>query len=338
MTRLASVLLAIALLAGCDTDALDVPPAVFVGSQGAGEAGSVTRYDLATGDVVSAAVPVDGRVQNLKVRGGRLYVFLLFDDSRETTRGRIDVVDLETGERTWQIDVSAPHDWAVVEGTAYVSNHYASSVTPVYLATGQRGRTVQVGPAPSGVAAAGHRVYVANSAAQSVSVLSSVNDVVVETIDVGCESPRALLADAEDEVWVVCTGRSDATAAVDGEVVVLDGHTGNVVTRLPLGAPAGLEPLGAGAAIDRERGEVTVVVGQTLRRFDTRTNAASGEVAVPGAPVSSIAVDEASGRLYLGRLTADGAGDIVTVHERDGAEIDRFSVGAVPTAIALTGE
>ena len=349
-------LLVLALaVAACDASAPGSTASVFVGNQGifSDNGGTVTEYDPEAGVARADAVPaLGGLVQNLEVRGGRLYVFLNFSDSFTSYRGRIDVVDLKTGARTQQIDIPTPRDWAVVDGTAYVSTLYSHSVTPVYLATGQTGAPIEVGVDPEGVAAVGTRVYVANygsheggfASGRSVWVLSAVNDAVFQTIDVGCDGPRALLVDDDDEVWVVCTGRviyDDAFNVVgqtNGEVVVLDGHTGTVVTRMALDAGVGTGSLGQDAAISHARDEVYVVVGQTLRRFDTRANVASGKIDVPGAPVSAVAYDDASDRLYLGRLNEANpyAGDgHVTVHDRSGAEVGRFEAGVIPSAIAF---
>ncbi len=342
-------------LAACDSSGDDTTAAVYVGNQGifSDNGGSVTAYDPEAGTATADAVAnLGGLVQNLKVRGGRLYVFLNFDDSFTTGRGRIDVVDLETGERTQQIDVPAPRDWAVVDGTAYVSNLYGQSLTPVYLATGQTGPSVRVGVHPEGVAAVGNRVYVAGygsndggfGAGRTVSVLSAVNNAVVETLDVGCDGARGALADGDGEVWIVCTGRTlfDADFHVvgqtNGEIVVLDGDTGEVVTRIPLDAQVGNGTLGQDAVLSLDRDELYVVVGQTLRRFDTRTHAASGQIAVAGAPISAVAYDDDADRLYLGRLDADSpyaADGTVTVHTRDGAQVAQFDAGVIPGAVAF---
>ena len=358
MRRLLSllVLLTLTTRAACDSSAPDTTAAVYVGNQGifSDNGGTVTAYDVGTGAARTAFSSADlgGLVQNLKVRGGRLYVFLNFDDSFTTGRGRIDVVDLQTGERTQQINVPTPRDWAVVDGTAYVSDFYGQALTPVYLATGQTGPSVQVGVNPEGVAAVGNRVHVANystnengfASGRTVSVLSAVNNQTVETIDVGCDGPRAALADGDGEVWIVCTGRTSYDAdfnvvgQTNGEVVVLDGSTGAVVTRIALDAQVGSGALGQDAAISLGRDELYVVVGQTLRRFDTRANAANGQIEVAGAPVSAVAYDDDTDRLYLGRLNADSpyaADGTVTVHTRDGAEVARFGAGVLPSAVAF---
>lgn len=349
------VFAALLAVAGCDSSGDDTPTAVYVGNQGifSDNGGSLTAYDpVASTTTPAPGGELGGLVQTLKVRGGRLYVFLNFDDSFTTRRGRIDVIDLETGQRTQQVDVDTPRDWAVVDGTAWVSNFYGESITPVFLATAQTGAPVRVGVNPEGLAAVGNRVHVANysttdggfASGRTVSVLDAATSAVVETIDVGCDGPRALLADDDGEVWVVCTGRVlfdanfNVVGEVDGEIVVLDGDSGEVVTRIALDGIVGSGALGQDAAISRSRDEVSVAFGSSLRRFDTRTNTASGTIDIEGPAISAVAYDDASDRYYLGRLNASSpfAGDgTVTIHDRMGTEVGSFRAGVIPGAVAF---
>ncbi len=342
-------LLLLALLAACDTT---TPPpaetsAVFVGNQGifSDNSGSVTRYDPTSGTTTPDAVAdLGGLVQNVVVYNDRFYVLLNFDDSFSTERGRIDVIDLETGGRERQIDVPAPRAMAVVGGTAWVSNLYSASATPVYLATGQTGAPVAVGDNPEGVAAIGQRVYVANwgfGSGGDLSIVDAPSGTATRTPRL-CDGPRALAVDDEGDLWVVCTGRQDlttGTAAAPGEVLVLDGQTADVLARFPAPGLLGTSALGTDAAFSRTRDELFVAAPGGLLRFDTAANAAAGRIDVPGAEISAVAVDDATGRLFLGRTdptnpyAADGS---VTIHDADtGAETGRFGAGVLPSAIAF---
>lgn len=348
MRRLSLVCLAF-FVAACDTTAPTPAEttAVFVGNQGifADNSGSVTRHDPASGATTADAVPdLGGLVQNVVVHNDRLYVLLNFDDSFSTRRGRIDVIDLATGARTQQIDVEAPRSMAVVGGTAYVSNLYSASVTPVFLATGQTGTPVAVGENPEGVAAVGQRVYVANFGFgfyDYLSIVDAPSGTATRTPRL-CDGPRALAVDAEDDLWVVCTGRFDfttGTVAAPGEVLVLDGQSADVLARFPAPGLLGTNALGTDAALSRSRDELFVAAPGGLLRFDTAANAAAGRIDVPGAEISAVAFDDATGRLVLGRMdaanpyAADGA---VTFHDAGtGAETGRFAAGVIPGAVAF---
>lgn len=348
------LLLALAALtvSACDSGT-DTPAtaAVYVGNQGifSDNGGTVTRVDPEAGTAAQDAVPnLGGLVQGLVVSGDRLYTLLNFSDSFSGGTGRIDVVDLETGQRTQQIAVGTPRSLAFVGGVGYVSNFYSSTVTPVTFATGQKGAPIPVGDAPEGVVAVGNRVYVATwdgGKGRDVRVISTVNNAVVQTIDVGCDGPRALIADGDGEVWVFCTGytryNADFSAILsqtNGEAVVLNGASGTVVARIPLGAQLGTSALGQDAAFSARNDEAYAVVGAGLARFDTRANTLAGRVEIGGAGIGAVAYDDATDRLYLGRLaatnpfSADGA---LTVHDRSGMEVARYAAGVIPGAIAF---
>lgn len=350
--RLALLALLALTVAACDSGTDDPETAsVVVGSQGifSDNSGSVTRFDPETG--TATAVPaLNGLVQNVEMEGNRLYVFLNFSDSFGTGSGRIAVVDPETGTRVSDIEVGTPRDWAVVGGTAFVSNFYGSSVTPVTLSSGAVGTPIAVGANPEGVAASGDRVFVANYSdagfgdGQTVSVVSAASRGVVQTVDVGCDGPRFAFDDGDGEVWVVCTGRTvfdDDFNVVDrtnGQVVVLDAGTGAVVERLPLAGQVGNGALGTDAAQSRSRDELYVVVGSQIVVFDTNANAAAAALDLTGDTVSAIAFDDATDRFYLGRLDATSgfsADGTVTIHDRTGAQVGQFAAGVIPTDVAF---
>jgi len=99
--RPAVLLVLFALVAACDS-ASDAPAAtaLYVGNRGAGEAdGTVTRVDLASGATETLG-GFGGRVRSVAVRGRRLVVLVERPASGEEPRGRIAVVDLDTGART----------------------------------------------------------------------------------------------------------------------------------------------------------------------------------------------------------------------------------------------
>ena len=347
MIRLPLLLALVFVLAACDTTEPRpaTTEAVFVGNQGifSDNGGSVTRFDPATG--ATSAVPgVDGLVQNVVVHNDRLYVLLNFSDSFTTNRGRIDVYDLRTGARERQIEVGTPRSMAIVGGTAFVSNLYSATVTPVALATGQAGTPIPVASNPEGLVAVGQRVYVANWGLGNfdfLNVLDAASYSTRESVNV-CVGPRALVADNEGEVWVFCTGRFDfttGTVEVNGEVMVLNGATAAVVARFPVEGTLGTSALGQDAAFSASRNEVFVAHGGGLLRFNTATNAPAGHLDVPGDEVSAVAFDDATGRLVLGRMNATNpyaADGFVSFHDPStGAETSRFEAGVIPSAVAF---
>lgn len=355
MTRSFLLLAALIVSSGCDSgNTTPETTAVYVGNQGvfSDNSGSVTSYDPVAGTATQNAVPnLGGLVQAMKVHDGRLYILLNFSDSFSTQRGRIDVMDLATGARIQQIDVDVPRDMAFVGGTAYVTNFYSSSVTPITLATGQLGPAIEVGDNPEGIAVVENRIYVSSfsagfdfAAGRDVRVFNAGANQVNATLDMGCDGPRSVLADNDDEVWVFCTGKTvydadfNVVGRTNGAVVVLNGATGAVSARIPLTAQLGAASLGTDAAMSLANEEAFAIVGNEILRFNTASNTLAGRFTVAGAPIGAIAYDEASDELYLGRLdpasgfSADG---FVSVHSRTGVELRRFSAGVIPASIAF---
>ena len=349
-------LLALAL-AACDSS--EAPPpaaALFVGNQGnfSDNNGSLTRYDIATGQVRQDVVPdLGGLVQNLYGGGQVLYVLLNFDDSFTTGRGRIDVVNAASLQRTRQIDVRTPRSLALRATSStslevLVTNLYDGTATAVDLLRGSTLGTVAVGPAPEGVVDSGPRGYVANSGfgeGRSITVVDLRDLTVVETLDDVCAGPRTLLVDAEGDVWAICTGTRDATTGrvtAPGEVVVLDGPTGRVLQRFTYpGETLGSATFGGDGVFVAGTGDVYVIAGAGVLRFDAPSNAFEARIAVAGAPIGAVEYDVTGDRLYLARpdaanpFTADGA---VTIHDPSGAQVGRFPAGIAPSSFAFIAE
>ena len=362
-------LAALALLAlpACDSDPIMdedddgtmivVERAAFVGNAGnfAENNGSVTRYGIDDG-AVSTPLPTDslgGLVQNLAVEGGDLFVLLNFSDSFDAGTGRVDVYDLDLEGRTRQDDVSVPRGFGVAElgplsdGQSdvlayWTTNLYAGTATRL-TADGTE-IVAEVGDNPEGVAVVGDRVYVANSGfgfGSSLSVVDRTTGADRGTVGAVCTGPRTLAADAEGDVWVVCTGTSDfntGEVTAPGEVVVVTGATGAVAERFVFeDQTIGSATLGQDASLSLANGELYVIADGGVVRFDTATNARGATIPVEGA-VGAVGYDAETQRLYVGRPNADspfGDDGFVTLHDRDGAEVGRFDAGIAPVAIVF---
>ena len=353
LSRFALLLLPLAL-AACDSSSPGTGSvaAVYVLNQGQfgnDASGAVTTYNPVT-EATGRLTRPGGNVQAAHVEGDRLYLLINFGDSFSTGRGRIDVIDTATGETIRQIDVGTPRGMAVVGETAFVTDLYGASVTPVDLASGTIGAAIPVGDNPEGVAASGDRVFVANSGfgyGTTLSVVSASGRQTDSTVDLGCVGPDEVVADGDGDIWVMCTGRSDfetGEIAASGQVVVLDGSTLDIVERFEFsGELLGGAALGQDAAYDAARGDLYVIriasginAADTVTRFATGRNALDAELSVSGSDLSGVGF--ADDRLYLAHLDAlnpfsdDGT---VTFHDRSGDEIARFTAGVVPAAFAF---
>ena len=361
------------LLTGCDLVGSDdnestlQTTGVIVGNGGnfGDQNGSLTVYDPATGQTREAAT-FGAFLQAMRLDGDSLYVV-----TNTFTGGRINVFDAATVTRTHQVDApSTPRAFTpVTDDKAYVTNTRfgAGAASDEFVAaydrsTGQfQGVRSLVGAVPADVAVAGDRAYVANYGAGGAGTTLSVIDVAsnqdTDTIELGCDGPNELFVDAQDEIIVVCQGKTvyndDFTEIIEqtnGQILFVDGESGAVVERIALDQQVG-SANGTQAAHHAPESEELHVLGglNEVLRFNTATNTAGGTVPIPQnealAGPSAVAYDGATQQLYVARLASgptDGpdfraAGSVVVLN-RDGSVVTTFTVGPAPSHIVLRQE
>ncbi len=320
------------------------PAGVFVGNQGnfSDANGGVSYIDLATLDVTVDAIPgLNTLVQSVALHEGVGYVMA-------NTSDRIDVFSTETRARTGQIlEVTSPRYMAVVGGDkAYVSNLFDNTVTIVRLSDATVLGTLPTGANPEAIAVAGGRAYVANSgfgAGTTLTVLDPETDAALGALEVGCDGPRMLAVDAQDELWVMCTGNTvynddftEIVAQTNGQVVVFDGATGDAVARFEAGGPLGSGTGGQEMFYDDVSERVVVVQGGSLLVFDAAFNAPLPPVRIAGAEtIGAVTYDGVSGRYLLGRFSSFTEAGFVSLHDALGVEVGRVAVGIAPTSLAI---
>ena len=319
--------------------------AVYIGNQGnfSDVNGSVTVYNPATGAATVDAIPnLNTLIQSIAFYEGQGYVMA-------NTSDRVDVFDQNTNNRTGQItDVPSPRYMAVVAPEkAYVSNLFSNTLTILDLGNNTATGSIDVGSNPEDIAVLGNRAYVANfgfGEDTTVTIIDTDQDQVVETIDVGCDGPRFIKVDAQDEVWVFCMGKTvynqDFTEIIEqtnGEVVILDGSTSEEVARITLNVQLGGGALGQDVFYAADTQEAFALAADaTILAFDTETNTTLPVVTIPGTEmVGGLAYDATVEQFYLGRLSSFTEAGFVSIHDRTGAEVDRFDAGIAPAAITL---
>ncbi len=356
-------------LAGCDLVGSDddepslQTTGVLVGNGGnfSDQNGSLTVYDPATGQTREAAT-FGAFLQTMRLDGDSLYVV-----TNTFSGGRINAFDASTVTRTSQVAApSTPRAIApVAADKAYVTNTRFGSdefVAVYNRTTGQFAEErIPVGTIPADVTTLGDRAYVANygsgGAGTTLSVIDVVSNQVTDTIELGCDGPNELFVDEQDELVVVCQGKTvyndDFTEIIEqtnGQVVFVNGTTGAVVERIELDQQVGSANGTQSAYYAPESEELYVLGGiDAVLRFNTATNTAAGTVPLPPndalAGASAIAYDGASQRLYVARIAAgpaDGpdfraAGSVVVLN-RDGSTATTFTVGPAPSHIVLRQE
>ncbi len=341
---------------GCDSvgddDAADTrATGILVVNQGnfSDANGSVTLYDPVEGEVRPAVISDVGSIlQSVAVSADRLYLMA-------NTGERIDIFDVETLEQTGQITEIISPRYMVRRGqTGYVSNLYGASgsfsggkVTILDLDEERKLKEIDVGSNPEGLVLVDDRLYVANfgfGAGNTVSVIDIESEEVASTIDVECDGPRFLVVDDDKDVFVFCTGSTtydeegNLIGETDGAVRVLDGTTGAIIERFEIDGRIGAEGPGQDAFFSREEGVIFAVKDQdSVLLFDTDENREVGEIGpFEGDPIGALTYDALREQLYLGRVAGFVEAGVVTIHNMDGAEIDRFTAGISPTYMTWT--
>ncbi|SHK32062.1 hypothetical protein [Rhodothermus profundi] len=352
-------------LLGSDEEDADrlVTVGVVVGNGGnfSDQNGSLTFYNPVTGQTSTLAL--NAFVQSLTLHKGRVYVAL-----NTFSVGQVAVVDVAAQQLAGRIEgLPIPRYVAFAsDQKAYVTNMVFGGNGLVF-AVDPSNRTIvadsiEVGPFPEGIVVHEGRVYVANygslGAGRTISVLDAATDRVIGTLEPGCDGPKAVFVDDEDELVVVCQGKTvyneDYSAVIErtnGQVVFMNPQTGAVVARLTFEVQLG-SVNGTQVAYYAPTAEELYVISGSNRqifRIDTDANALAATFTLPEvsdlAGLSAIAYDAAQRRIYVARLAAgpNGAPDYtaagaVIILDRDGRQLGRFTVGPAPSHIELVQE
>lgn len=342
------------MISGCDTvndDESAAAKGVFVASQGnfSDANGSAHVYDPELGSTSTYVDDALSTLQSATIADDRIYFVA-------NSGARIDAYSLETSQIVGQITgLTSPRYMAVGENRlAYVTNLFKSNFTGgtvdvVDLASNTVTASIDVGNNPEGIAVSGGLVYVANNgfgSGQTLSVIDPSTNLVVETIDVGCDGPRMLFRDKEDEVWVVCTGKTEydsefnVIGQTNGQIVLVDGPTSSVIDRIQLSGQVSTAGPGQDAHYSEGEQELHVVLeGQQVLRFNTGANVLAEDLGTfAGDPIGAVAYDSESDRLYLGRVPGFVTSGYVTVHDRAGDQLESFPAGIAPTYIVFDRE
>lgn len=352
--------LAVLTLAGCDAfgsddeDAPDAAGSVLVANQGNfGDGnGSVTAYDPQAEEASEAVAPAQfgSIIQGALAQNGRYYVVA-------NTAGRLNIYDSETLDPLGQSRVlgSNPRYVAVTEGqVAYVTNpkYQQTSEDPpsnvLLLDVSAPSATsvidsVAVGYTPEDVTLTDQRAYVPLGGFSDTTFVAAIDRsarTVAETIDIECYA-RFAFTDEEGEVLLPCND-----AGGNGEVVVLDGETGNERARIALDGTVTSAASGSTQAASYAPGseELYVVLdGNRVARISTDgtadENTLDETISVGGSnPIGAVGYDAAAGNLYVGRVLGFDVRGTVTIHSRDGEQIGQFPAGNAPAYISFVGE
>ena len=209
---------------------------------------------------------------------------------------------------------SAPSAVAVGEGAVWVSNNLSQTVSRIDPAVDRVVQTIPVGNAPDGVAIGDGSVWVANSSDGTVSRIDSVNGDVVGTIPLGAGATD--VAVGQGAVWVSDEGGD--------RVFRVDPQDNQVTASINVGAGPTAITLGFGSVW------VANSLDGTVSRIDPQTNSVTATVAV-GDGVGGIAVG--AGHVWV---SSQYAGTLSLINPVADVVKRTIKVGNRPEGVALT--
>ncbi len=193
---------------------------------------------------------------------------------------------------------------------------------------------ISVGMNPQGIIAANGKIFVCNSGNgfdSTVSVIDPALDSVVTTINVG-RSPADIAIDNDGEVMVLCNGftdYSDSNNDTPGSIVVIDPKTLVLKTTIPLPLATFGHPNELAVS---SKGYGFTVVKDGVLKFDTKSNSIILPQFIPRTSYS-IAVDDATERIYLGDAKDYNSNGKVYIYEKNASIKDSVTVGIIPGTI-----
>ena len=179
-------------------------------------------------------------------------------------------------------------------------------------------KSVKVGSEPVALAIdeSTNRIYVANNASGSVSVIDGANDIVVATVNVGSLPYVLAVNPVTNKIFVSNTFKDDIT--------LIDGAT-NGTTTIKAGSADSI-------VIDtkQDRAYLTSWEGTSLTALTSKP-AIVGQIPMGGMHLWGVALEEAAGKVYVTRA---GNAQLSVVDEASGG-VTNIATGATPCAVAV---
>ncbi|MFB9865293.1 YncE family protein [Rufibacter immobilis] len=197
-------------------------------------------------------------------------------------------------------------------------------VSVLDLTTNTVSKTIDVGKLPEGLLLHNGKLYVANSDGNTVSVINTTTDAVETTLTVG-EGPKFLVLDANQKIWVLRGGYSEA-----GALVKIDPVNNHAITSYTLPG----ESLGAGQlTINGAKNTLYYSYGGRIYSMSTTATAA------PTAPIIrrdpyGLGIDPETNVLYLGIGDFSSNGWAIR-YQPSGTVIDSFQVRIAPNGFSF---
>lgn len=181
---------------------------------------------------------------------------------------------------------------------------------------------INSGASPSGIAVHGNRIYVANTAGNSITAIDGPSNTVLATIGVGA-APTSLTVSPDGNTLYVANSGSNTVTAISTV-------SGAVIANIAVGArPQGVVINSAGSRL-----YVTNTAGNNVSVVSTSTGATLAQIAVGVAP-TGVAVSADGARVYVANRSS---GTVSAIDTATNTVVSTMKVGTSPQAIAVSGD
>jgi hypothetical protein len=321
---------------------------VLISNASALGSGSVSFYDRATGTVEP---DLFNKVNGRSLQGNVLSMPAAFEKMfLITSNQKIEVLNSRTFTSAGVIEgLQAPQSFVApntITGLISESLGQADSgrVALVNLNTYQVTGTIKTGINPGAMALAGNRLFVANAGSNQVNVITvtpatSVAPLTIRldaTLTIG-DNPNSMVVDGAGYLWILCSGKTNATSPASNTKGRLVRITPNNLTLAPFVFEF------PGTAFQPRNLTLSVSRNRLYFLYDGVyvMEAGSAATALPKAPLINrqfqiLAQDPTDGLLYTSPTAANSttAGWVIR-YRTTGAVVDSFQVQGVPNGFSF---
>jgi len=324
---------------------------VFVVNEGAFQKSDadITGFSSSAGQVVNATLFTSANsralgdvAQSMTVANGHGYIVV-------NNSNKVEVVSMPDVKSVATITgLSLPRYFAVSGTKGYVSETVAYSgpgrVSVIDLTTNTVTKTIPVGLQPERMLVADGKVYVVNSAANSISVINTQTDAVESTITVD-NAPNSLVQDANGQIRVLCGGKTvytptyevDYTLTQPGSLVSFAPSAPTMQTRLTF-ASNRLRPTDLQTNGDKTQLYFRAVANSGIGpifRMGINNNSLPDLTApfIKGA-FYGLGIDPNDATIYGGTGTFSGSDKFIR-YRSIGTSIDTFATGSGPNSFVF---
>ncbi len=249
---------------------------------------------------------------------------------------KVEVVNANTFESTGVIEENLinPRYMTSTNGKGYITNwgpfdeNYnlnESFVAVVDLATNTVTKKIATGAGTDQIGVFHNKIFAANNYGNSISVINTTDDEVIQTIDVA-SSPGQMVEDAEGNIWVICAGSYQQG---DGFLYVIDATTEEKIKEIALGMNASTN-----LALNKEKNKIYYTSGKSVYAIDIAATTAPTTALFTNSElvgsVSAIGINPQDGNIYIGDARGFQGSGRVYIYSATGELQTNFSSGIGP--------